>query len=267
MKNDDMAGQRFSRLLVLKDKTSIKHSAYMCLCVCDCGVTKEYSRSNVRLGKSKSCGCLAREKTSEVSRTHGMSKAAVYGVWNRMWSRCTNPTVDRFHRYGGRGIMVCERWAKFENFLADMGDLPSPEHSIGRIDNDGNYEPSNCRWETKAEQQNNTSRSVFIEWIGERKTVTEWAKVLGIPYSTLSQRISAGMPIEKAMCSNPDGLVKKYIEVDGVSKTTTQWMADLSIPISSFYHFKRKGLTDVEVIRRYTAKYTALARELEKQIS
>lgn len=133
MKQDDITGKRFSRLLVLKDKTSVRSSAYMCLCVCDCGVTKEYSRSNVKLGKSKSCGCLAIEVTSEISRTHGMSKTAVYGVWNRMWSRCTNPTVDRFPRYGGRGIKVCERWEKFENFLSDMGDLPSPHHSIRRF--------------------------------------------------------------------------------------------------------------------------------------
>ena len=223
----------------------------MCICICDCGEIKEFSRSNVILGKSKSCGCLAKELTSERSKTHGMSKSPVYAVWARMWSRCTNPIVDRFPQYGGRGISVCESWNSFEGFFRDMGDLPSPSHSIGRKDNNGNYEPANCRWETRAEQANNTSRSAFIEWHGKKMTIAQWAEETGIPYATISQRKDSGMPVEKIMCESKDGLKKKFIVVDGDRRTTTKWMRDFSIPISSFYHFRRKGLSDAEIVKLY----------------
>lgn len=258
MKYKDATGQKFGRLTVIQFRSSVKNKAPMCLCSCECGTVKEFGVSNVLTGKSKSCGCLARDVTGERAKTHGMSKTPVYAVWARMWSRCTNPIVERYPQYGGRGIKVCARWEGFEEFLIDMGNLPTPLHSIGRIDNDGNYEPANCRWETREQQSNNTSRSVFIEWQGQRKTIAQWAGITGIPYSTLQQRQEVDMPLERMMDVGEDGLTKKYIEVDGDRRMTTEWMKDLSIPISSFYHFRRKGMSDADIVSRYIAKSYAL---------
>jgi|GEM_PF-1342758 len=92
---------------------------------------------------------------SDWRTTHGLSKTPEYRVWASMWQRCSNPNNLRYNRYGERGIGICERWEKFENFLADMGPRPSKGHSIDRKDNEGNYEPSNCRWATRSEQQKN----------------------------------------------------------------------------------------------------------------
>jgi len=171
-----------------------------------------------------------------------------------MWSRCTNPIVDRYPLYGGRGIKVCERWQNFENFYEDMGNKPSPKHSIGRIDNDGNYEPSNCRWESRGEQANNTSTNVFIEWNGQKKTYSQWATDTGIAYATIVQRHRAGMPPEKILDASEDGLQKKTIVVNGKKLMTTAWMKEAGIPISSFYYFSRQGLTPEQIVLKYLEK-------------
>jgi hypothetical protein len=168
-----------------------------------------------------------------------------------MWSRCTNPKVERYLQYGGRGIAVCDRWINFEQFFQDMGDLPTPNHSIGRKDNNRNYEPDNCEWETRKQQANNTSRSSYIECDGEKMTVSQWAEKIKMLYATISQQKHASMPINKIMNHSKEGLTRKFIVFDGYRKMTTEWMQDLSIPISSFYHFRRKGMTDSEIVARY----------------
>jgi hypothetical protein len=115
-----------------------------------------------------------------------------------MMQRCTKPSHHAFHRYGGRGIQVCDRWGSFESFLEDMGPRPSLDHSIDRIDNDGDYEPSNCRWATRKEQANNTASNVVIEFNGARKTLGQWAKELGISGTGLRARLKK-WPIAKAL--------------------------------------------------------------------
>lgn len=239
-------GQRFSRLVVIEDLGG----GYI-RCECDCGVVKSFYRQNVVRQKSKSCGCLSKEKASDRA-THGMSKTKVYFVWNRMWSRCTNPKIDRYPRYGGRGITVCERWKRFEAFFEDMGDIPSPGHSIGRIDNDGNYEPGNCRWETKEEQKINTSKTVYLEHHGVRKSLIEWVDGGLLSRDTAYQRINAGMDSERVL--EQRNLTKRPITVGGVTKLTTEWMKSVPIPISSFYKCIRAGLTEEEVVRKYQKK-------------
>lgn len=119
----------------------------------------------------------------------GNTYPAERAAWHSLKNRCGNPNSSRYSRYGGRGITVCERWFSFENFLADMGPRPSAEHSIDRIDVNGNYEPSNCRWATAAEQSRNTSRNQWLTLNGKTQCLSDWAKEIGITISTLRERM------------------------------------------------------------------------------
>lgn len=122
---------------------------------CDCGNEKVIRLGDVISGNTKGCGCLRRKSVADRSRIHGQYKHPLYRTWIGMIGRCYNPKNESYGLYGGRGITVCERWKSFENFLADMGLKPSRKHSIERVNNSGNYEPTNCKWATAKEQANN----------------------------------------------------------------------------------------------------------------
>lgn len=246
-------GDVFGRLTVINPTAPSKNKQAMANCLCECGSTKDVACSYLRRGLVRSCGCLSRETTGNISRTHGLSKTPEYAVWCRMHARCSNPNVQRYSRYGGRGIKVCEHWGKFENFLADMGKMPTRLHSLGRIDNDGDYEPANCRWETRREQANNTSANRFVEKGGERKTISQWADELGVSANRISQRLLHGMPIDKVL-STKKSLTERPIEFGCKIMLTTEWMRELSIPISSFYFHKRKGRSEEQILEMYARK-------------
>ncbi|MGS1095841.1 hypothetical protein ACVCNR_14785 [Aquamicrobium terrae] len=165
----DLIGQKFGRLTVLRRAGKTSNGEATWACRCECGGDKEATTYNLRCGLTKSCGCLHREVTAELSRTHGMcaggGRHPLYKTWSNMIARCQNAQRDNFKYYGGRGIKVCDRWRDgdagltgFECFLADMGPKPTPCHTLDRIDNDGNYEPGNCRWATQTEQVANSRK-------------------------------------------------------------------------------------------------------------
>ena len=176
---------------------------------CECGTEKTARLYQLRDGISKSCGCFRKE----VFVTHGRSRTndRTYRSWTHMVQRCTNPDVDCWENYGGRGITVCERWLNsFSNFLADMGPRPSLEHSIERIENDGNYEPGNCAWATKKEQCNNTRFNRWIVIDGERKTIAQWCEARGVPRRLVYERLFRGWPLNESILAPPQPQFQRF---------------------------------------------------------
>ncbi len=160
-------------------------------CRCRCGEEVVVSISKLRNGNTRSCGCLRREGRRFVK--HGACRGGVllpeYRVWAHMRERCESRTSKDYKNYGGRGIGVCRRWASFANFYKDMGKRPTRLHTIERIKNHLGYAPKNCRWATPQEQANNRRVSLYLLWRGQKKTVAQWARELGMPMVTLWVRV------------------------------------------------------------------------------
>lgn len=150
-----MIGNKYGRWLVIEKASSRTNGLYL-LCVCECGTTREVNKVNLLNGKSKSCGCLHKEKLRKTSTTHKLYGTPAYVSWQSMKARCSYPKRSDAKFYVNRGITYCSRWERFENFLEDMGPRP-PGTTLDRINNDGNYEPANCKWSTYKEQANNRS--------------------------------------------------------------------------------------------------------------
>ena len=190
---DEMVGKKFGRLTVIKyEDTANNVSRWRCLC--GCGKETVVYGCHIRSGHTRSCVCLS----LEVSTKHGMEGTLIYRIWGGMKSRCLDETNKNYHRYGGRGILVCDRWLKFENFFADMGNKPVGLQ-LDRIDNDGPYSPENCRWATVKEQANNRRSNRWINFMGMRKTITQWSEYIGISLNVLNARINQrGWSAERA---------------------------------------------------------------------
>lgn len=151
-----------------------------------------------------------------MSYKHGWIRTPEYMAWANMHQRCLNKNRKTYHRYGGRGIKVCDRWGDFKNFIHDMGPKPSRKHTLDRIDNNGNYEPSNCRWADMRQQSNNRENSTYISFNGLTKTKAQWSEILNIHYDTLRIRLKKGWSIEKALTTPVDkkaGCFKKGYNV------------------------------------------------------
>lgn len=148
-----LVGKRFGKLVVLRHAGRTNSGEFTWLCLCDCGDLSTPTGSTLRSGRTIACQCKARE-AGKSNKTHGRSKTSIYSRWYMMIQRCSNTKKHDYHRYGGRGIKVCDRWRKFENFLADMGEVPRGL-TLDRINNEGDYEPGNCRWATPLEQAAN----------------------------------------------------------------------------------------------------------------
>ena len=152
----NLVGQRFERLTVISECGRNSSGKVLWKCICDCGNEKITHTGNLRSKQAMSCGCYNRDLNRERLTTHGLRNSPEYTTWQSLKNRCTNETSDDYKNYGCRGIKVCDEWMHdFNQFLSDMGNRPSPTHSIDRINVDGNYEPSNCKWATPLEQAKN----------------------------------------------------------------------------------------------------------------
>lgn len=188
-----MVGQQFRIFFNRSDRPGYYrwHANYMC----HCGKSFEALVANVASGKTKSCGCLSsRKRIGQQSITHGASKTRVYRIWLGMIRRCSDIKHNRYADYGGRGISVCDRWLEsFSNFLIDMGHPPSDKHSLDRYpNNDGNYQPDNCRWATASQQARNTRFTKRITANGESLQLVEWSERLGIDKRIIDCRLRRG---------------------------------------------------------------------------
>lgn len=167
MKALDLSGKMVGRWTVLY-RTGSRHGSPLWMCRCECGTQREVGRGALVTATSRSCGCLRNEAVGARTRTHGMTrKHPLYRTWVGMRNRCNNPNNNGYVDYGGRGIQVCDRWDSFENFVADMGPRPVGK-KLDRRDNDGNYEPGNCRWSSKLIQimnrRNTRPDVVYSAW-------------------------------------------------------------------------------------------------------
>lgn len=196
----DMRGQRFGRLLVVAHAGRGRGRNHMWECLCDCGQRITVVGADLRCGDSQSCGCHQRDiarSAGDRTRTHGMSSAPIYKLWSSMLQRCYDESHADFQNYGARGISVCVRWWSFETFFEDMGHRPEGM-SLNRIDNDGNYEPGNCRWATFKQQHRNKRTNRLLEFRGVTQCLTDWAAQLGMATSTLEKRLDKGWSVAMA---------------------------------------------------------------------
>lgn len=184
----DVSGQKFNRLTGVRP-TSRGRWIFRC----ECGSEIEAKAAAVKFGNTKSCGCLNLDKIRERSTTHGMRNHPLYQLWAGMHARC-----KRHPEYAGRGIKVCDRWQNFANFVADMGERPKGM-TLDRKDVNGNYDPNNCRWATRLEQAENTTRNAYLECDGVKMTVSQWSRQLGVDQRTLNRRRSIGWTDEEVI--------------------------------------------------------------------
>lgn len=206
----DLTGQRFGRLTVLKFDRQDSFRQYMWICKCDCGNVTSVRGYSLRSGNTQSCGCIQKETNIKLRQTHGQAHTRLYNIWQSMKQRCSLPSTSCYKYYGGRGIKVCEEWQKFEPFYHwAISNGYADNLTIDRINVNGNYEPSNCRWITIKEQASNTRRNHHITFNGETKTVKEWADKLGINHSTLLERLKRWDSVEEAL-TIPKGGKQKW---------------------------------------------------------
>lgn len=185
-------GKKFNRLTAVRF-VRINHRGQVWEFRCECGDVSIKALDTVKNGKAKSCGCLQKEAASGARKTHGFTSNGkihpMYGVWADMVQRCTNPNREFWRIYGGRGIMVCERWTKFDNFKEDMFATYRHGLTLERKDNNGHYCKENCIWATKREQCLNQRRARIIEFGGQKLNLCLWASKIGIGQGTLAYRI------------------------------------------------------------------------------
>lgn len=209
----DLAGKQFGNWTpIYYCPTKDRNAAAGWHCRCKCGTERFVSRSRLLRGTSKSCGCLRSPYGASVIR-HGAScnsntsirrRSPEYSSWVAMKTRCYNPNIPCYDRYGGRGIIVCDAWlTNFPQFLADMGPSPGPGFSIERVDNNGPYSKENCVWADYTTQANNRHNCIKVTFNGKTQSIPRWAKELGLNAETIRSRLYVGWSVEEALTTPP----------------------------------------------------------------
>lgn len=246
----ELIGKQFGRWAVV----SMATRKYYCLCQCACGVIKPVHINSLERGHTQSCGCL-RDELARARITHGMSKTNEFKIWQGCKKRCYNTKTKKYPKYGGRGIKVCPRWLEsFSNFYQDMGHRPSKAHSIHRINNDGDYEPSNCKWATNEEQQRNKTTTKLVTYRGLTMTLVEHAKREGVNYKLTHARITRGCSLEEVF-EKESLLLKPFARPHGES----HWGSVLNeSKVLEIRKFRRQGKSWSELAEMFNASRCAV---------
>lgn len=226
----DLTGQQFGRLTVT---AAVEGCGNIYWCRCECGTELQVRAGNLRSGNSTSCGCknVQRLRREPIARRHGYTGTPTWNSWSSMIERCSKPAWKYYH---GRGITVCDRWLKFENFLADMGERP-PGTTLDRIDGNGNYEPANCRWADHQTQLNNRPNfNRRLTFDGRTQTMAEWARELGMGVTTLHERLDMGWSIERALTTSVRG--RRFITYQGKTQSVADWARELGLKGATLYN-------------------------------
>jgi hypothetical protein len=191
---NSLIGKKFNMLTIVSYKKKGKYNCNYFVCKCDCGNTTEIRANHLLHDNQFSCGCI---RTKYTNRTIGN---AIYDTWNRMMHRCYDTKHHKYARYGARGIKLCDEWKNnydtFYNWAINNGFQLGL--SIDRINNDGNYEPSNCRWATRKQQMRNTSRTKYLTYKGETRSMAEWCEILNLNYDKVASRLHRGKTVDQA---------------------------------------------------------------------
>jgi hypothetical protein len=196
VKKRDLTGERFGKWTAVKEGPSGPSGNRRWHCRCDCGTTRLVLHNSLVQGLSVSCGKCGDGRRA----THRMARTPTWKAWRSMMERCNNPKHPAYKNYGGRGITVCERWAKFEHFLEDMGERPEGQDlELERLDNDRGYEPGNCEWASKKRQARNRRSNRLITYRGTTRCVAEWADEFKVPYAKLLYQVTKGLGLLEAV--------------------------------------------------------------------
>lgn len=195
----DLTGKAFSSWTVLREADRASDRSRQWVCRCACGTERVVLQGNLTNGASRSCGCVQRAAMTRHGHARKRNQSPTFRSWSSMRGRCCNRNDPNYRNYGGRGICICDRWlCSFEDFLADMGERPAGT-SLDRIDGNGNYEPGNCRWATRVEQQRNIRSNRLLTCDGETHCVAEWAEILGVRKQLILGRLKLGFTVEQAL--------------------------------------------------------------------
>lgn len=202
----NLEGQTFGKLKVINQGSPDIHGNVNWLCLCECGNEVSVRGYSLKSGHTKSCGCykkeMSKKRITKKNTTHGLSKSSLYGIYHHMKERCLCKTNKDYKYYGDRGISICEEWLNsFSTFYEwAIANGYEPGLTIDRINVNGNYEPENCRWQTRKQQANNKRNTLQITYNNETHTISEWSEITGLKGATIKQRIYVrGWDVEKAL--------------------------------------------------------------------